>query len=415
MIPWLGHYPLLDDNERTRVAGDFNRFAQEGLPADLRSYLLETYRVDIGGEYADMPVKNPFGKASGQFALNMRQVQMDADAGLGFVVLKTVIAQDATGTQAMAAWAIRETRMHLEPIAGKQSGKLGWTVTWTGRGWHESFESYLKLVQDAAILGKQKQMVVAPSCKYHLPGPGETEWRVGEYEYTTRALLDAWKASGVGGAMPLEKDFSPTLAGSDLASQRATVLSWMSRVVELVRAVASRDELILGIKVMNIVDTGEEQWKLLEAAIRANPDFLVYANRLFDPNKAWEGKQGVAYGGPDLSTRNLQMLARLRESGIAAPPISGTGDVHSGRIALEYALLGARSVQMHTLFQVPDHFFAMRRDNKTAKVIHHLVFDPLTGLLPWLLHLRTHFGGDTIRWLDAPKYYNRLTPEQAPV
>ena len=38
--------------------------------------------------------------------------------------------------------------------------------------------------------------------------------------------------------MVLEKDFSPTLAGSDLAAARATVLGWLRRVPELIRAAA---------------------------------------------------------------------------------------------------------------------------------------------------------------------------------
>ena len=33
------------------------------------------------------------------------------------------------------------------------------------------------------------------------------------------------------------------------------------------------------------------------------PDFVIYANRLFDPEREFEGKRGVAYGGPDLSAR----------------------------------------------------------------------------------------------------------------
>ena len=42
------------------------------------------------------------------------------------------------------------------------------------------------------------------------------------------------------------------------------------------------------------------------------PDFLIYANRLFDPQRVFEGSRGVAYGGPDLSDRNLRLLSSLR-------------------------------------------------------------------------------------------------------
>ena len=78
-------------------------------------------------------------------------------------------------------------------------------------------------------------MVVAPSCKYHLPGPGEAGYRTGEYRYTTRELAASWHAAGAAGPLILEKDFSPTLAGSDLAGQRAQTLDWLRVVPQLVK------------------------------------------------------------------------------------------------------------------------------------------------------------------------------------
>jgi hypothetical protein len=42
------------------------------------------------------------------------------------------------------------------------------------------------------------------------------------------------------------------------------------------------------------------------------PDFLVYANRLFDPDREFDGVRGIAYGGPDLSARNLAVLGKMR-------------------------------------------------------------------------------------------------------
>src|SRR4028119_913391 len=93
----LGRLPRLDHATIARIEDDHERFAREGLPADLRGYLLDNYKIDIEGEYAGRVIKNPFGKASGQLSLNMNQVRNDAEAGLGFVVLKTVIAQDEHG------------------------------------------------------------------------------------------------------------------------------------------------------------------------------------------------------------------------------------------------------------------------------------------------------------------------------
>lgn len=88
--------PVLPDPLRHRLAQDFDRF-REALPTDLRAHCAEAYGVDIAGEYAGNPIRNLFGKASGQLSLNARQMQRDAEGGLGFAVLKTVIAQDEQG------------------------------------------------------------------------------------------------------------------------------------------------------------------------------------------------------------------------------------------------------------------------------------------------------------------------------
>ena len=57
-------------------------------------------------------------------------------------------------------------------------------------------------------------MPVIPSVKYHLPGPDETAWRVEEYvdDHRRRSSRPGRGRRDVC-PMPLEKDFSPTLAG----------------------------------------------------------------------------------------------------------------------------------------------------------------------------------------------------------
>ena len=64
--------------------------------------------------YLGFPLPHPIGKGSGQLSLNQEQLETDRAAGLAFVVLKTVIAEDAAGDRAMGAWAIHETRMKVE-------------------------------------------------------------------------------------------------------------------------------------------------------------------------------------------------------------------------------------------------------------------------------------------------------------
>jgi hypothetical protein len=429
----LPETPQLSDSERRRLEEDFERF-RDGLPTDLRAHVRETHGLDIAGEYAGRTVRNPFGKASGQLSLNARQVRRDADAQLGFVVLKTVIAEDAGGGQSMAAWAIPETHMRVERITAP-SGREGWTVTWKGRGWSDTLAAYCDLLRQAAAIGDEVGMPVAPSVKYHLPAPGEGEFRVGEYQHTTALLQAAWQ-EGRDTPMPLEKDFSPTLAGDDRSREQQQILTWLERVPDLIRESAAPPGVVLGIKLMNARFDDAFQVEMARRVIegpRTPPDFLIYANRLFDPGKEFEGKIGVAYGGPELSERNLRCLELLMRSGVQAftcsaglppgvptdqkvgatehptpnteyrIPISATGDILTGRTSMLYGLRGATSCQMHTLFQLPDGEFAARTRNKTEAVLHHLLFHPTTGLIAWLLHLRRVTGQAGLNWMDLPK------------
>src|SRR6266567_2861294 len=170
--------------------------------------------------------------------------------------------------------------------------------------------------------------------------------------------------------MPLEKDFSPTLAGSERAAEQAKILEWLGTVPRLVHR-AAPGRVHVGLKIFNALFEDEFQLRMLDRVEVAPPgeeraDFLVYANRLFDPARQFEGKVGVAYGGPDLSARNLAGLERFkcsgREPGRARErlPLSATGDIHSGRMAAEYLVRGASSFQMHTIFPLPDREFTMR-------------------------------------------------------
>jgi hypothetical protein len=66
--------------------------------------------------------------------------------------------------------------------------------------------------------------------------------------------------------------------------------------------------------------------------------------------------------------------------------LSGTGDISSGRIAVEYALRGCTSFQIHTLFQLPAGEYAMHGGTKVQKALHRLYFDPVEGFVVWIIH-----------------------------
>ncbi|HEU5260987.1 MAG TPA: hypothetical protein VFU41_06120 [Gemmatimonadales bacterium] len=392
---------------RERLERDFERF-RRALPRDFPEYVREAYRIDLTARYLGETVPHPIGKGSGQLSLNPGQLEDDAAAGLAFVLLKTVVAQDETGVRGMAAWAIHETKMSIERrVAG--DGRLGWTVTWKGRGWDRSLEEYLALVRAGRDLTRAGQLLVVPSVKYHLPRLNEP-FREAEYGFTTARLAAAW------GEPPLlvEKDFSPTLAGDALAGERAQILRWLRDVPERIRA-ASPVPVRIAMKLMNARFDDAFQLEMMNACRHA--DALVCFNRLFDATL------GVAYGGWDLSERNLRVLAAYRRlppptapyrlPPPAAPyrPLCGTGNVCSGRMLLEYACRGCESVQLHTFFQLPLSEYSATHGSRTQRALHALVFHPDDGLIAGMLELeaagRLEPCGGMLRFLDVAEHAHR--------
>lgn len=376
---------------RARLATDFERFGR-GMPPDPAAHVRETYRIDLTARYLGRPVPHPIGKGSGQLSLNADQLETDRLAGLAFVVLKTVIAEDEAGERSMGAWAIHETRMKVERRAGAE-GRTGWTVTWKGRGWDRSFEDYLALVRTASDLTRAGAMLAVPSVKYHLPRLGEP-FRAGEYGYTTGRLLQAWGKES--GPLPLEKDFSPTLAGDALANEREQILRWLREAPAGIRRGAGSAPLRLAVKLMNARFDDAFQREMLAAACEA--DALVCFNRL------WDETAGVAYGGPDLSERNLRVLRTARARGKPLPPLVGTGNVDSGRTALEYARSGCESLELHTFFQLPLAEYPAAEGSRSQRALHALFFHPEHGLVAGLLDLERagvlHRRNGELRFLD---------------
>ena len=356
---------MSSSGSRASLSNDFERF-KRALPRDFPEYVRDAYRINLSAQFLGQPLPHPIGKGSGQLSLNAGQLETDAEAGLAFVVLKTVIAQDAAGEQSMAAWAIHESKMKVERRGD------GWTVTWKGRGWDRSLDDYLALVRAGRDLTRAGRLLAVPSVKYHLPHLDEP-FRDAEYAFTTRALADAWAET----PLLLEKDFSPTLAGDELAAEQAQILRWLREVPGRIRAHAP---VKLAMKLMNARFDDGFQRAMLDAASGA--DALTVFNRLYDV------EHGVAYGGQDLSDRNLRVLDSYRPvSSRTVPyrPFSGTGNINSGRMIVEYALRGCSSVQLHTFFQLPLEEYPATDGSRTQRALHFLIFDPHDGLLAVVL------------------------------
>jgi hypothetical protein len=375
---------MSNSGSRASLADDFERF-KRALPRDFPAHVRASYRIDLSARYLGEPIPHPVGKGSGQLSLNSGQLETDAEAGLAFAVLKTVIAQDAAGAQSMAAWAIHESKMKVERRGA------GWTVTWKGRGWDRSFDDYLALVRTGWDLTASDALLVVPSVKYHLPRLDEP-FRDDEYAYTTRALAKAWGES----PLLLEKDFSPTLAGDQLSDEKAQILRWLREVPQRIRAQA---DVRLAMKLMNARFDDDFQREMMDAASSA--DALVVFNRLFDASA------GVAYGGPELSDRNLRVLDSYRPlPSLTVPyrPLSGTGNIHSGRMIVAYATRGCSSVQLHTFFQLPLEEYPATGGSRTQRALHALIFDPRDGLIAVMLEREAagqlHRRGGELHFLD---------------
>ena len=374
---------------RERLAADFTRFARE-LPRDFPAHVRDTYGIDLTARFLGYDLPHPIGKGSGQLSLNLEQLEADRAAGLAFVVLKTLIGEDAEGIRSMEAWAIHETRMRVERRR-VADGREGWTVTWKGRGWDRSLAEYLDLVRAARKVAEGSDGILAvPSVKLHLPRLDEP-FRDGEYAHTLAAIAAAWGP----GPLAVEKDFSPTLAGDPLSDERGRVLRWIGEVPALMRRVTPGGARVQ-LKLMNARFDDAFQGEMLAAATGA--DGLTVFNRLFDPAAR------VAYGGWELSDRNLRALQAARAAGPRPPGLCGSGNVCSGRMVAAYARLGCESVQLHTFFQLPLGEYPATHGSRTQRALHKLIFDPADGLIAAMLDLEdagelSRVGGE-LRFLD---------------
>ena len=386
---------------RAKLERDFDRFRRE-LPRDFPAHVRETYGIDLTARYLGEVVPHPIGKGSGQLSLNAGQLEDDAAAGLAFAVLKTVIAEDETGARAMAAWAIHETKMKVERRAAETgTGREGWTVTWKGRGWDRPFDDYLALVRAGRDLTRAGRLLVVPSVKYHLPRLAEP-FREGEYRYTTAQLADAWREP----PLLLEKDFSPTLAGDALADDRAQILRWLREIPGRIHA-ASRIPVRVAVKLMNARFDDAFQIEMMNASAEA--DALVCFNRLFD------AERGVAYGGWDLSDRNLRVLENqlTPRASPGFPGLTGTGNICSGRMILEYARRGCESVQLHSFFQLPLSEYPATHGSRVQRALHALIFHPRDGLIAVMLEREARGElerqGGELRFLDLRAHAHRAS------
>lgn len=355
--------------------------------SSLENYILEEYGWDLSSDLGGVPVKNPWGKGAGQLSLNANQVRGDLDAGLGFVVLKTVIAQDERGASAQKEWMLEAPRMLVERIVS-QTGEEGWTVSWKGRGWSSSFKSYLDFVQQSFKLSEGTGTLIIPSVQVPL-FKGVENPHEQEYIHTLTALgaiLEKTKPA------LLELDLSPTLLKEGSFLRAHEVLRQLEATISAVRHFLPA-RIKLGLKLFNLADEGE-QIALVRGggAIWNQLNWLTIANRLFSSTK------GISYGGYDLSDRNLRVLDAIRrheresKTRILPTSVSATGNICSGKMMLEYAKRGCGTGQLHTFFQLPKSEYGYDLGGRSKSALHHLMFHPDDGLVVHLETIRQDAG-----------------------
>jgi hypothetical protein len=141
--------------------------------------------------------------------------------------------------------------------------------------------------------------------------------------------------------------------------------------------IRAHGDVRLAMKLMNARFDDDFQREMMQAASSA--DALVVFNRLFDSERS------VAFGGPELSDRNLRVLDRSSAHPPSRPALSGTGNIHSGRMIVDYARRGCSSVQLHTFFQLPLEEYPATDGSRTQRALHALIFDPREGLVAVML------------------------------
>jgi hypothetical protein len=142
-----------------------------------------------------------------------------------------------------------------------------------------------------------------------------------------------------------------------------------------------------------------EMIRTLVAQAHPAPDFVVAFNRLFDPVR------NTAFGGWDLSDRNLRVLALARARLERLPALSATGNICAGRVMVDYARQGCENGQVHTFFQLPLSEYTATGGSRSSRALHTLLLHPRDGLAVWLRHLyeagALEEHGGVVRFLDC--------------
>lgn len=339
-------------------------FCANPLPEDLSGLVKKEFSISLDFRYGDLVLKNPLLVAPGQLTLTVSQVKEIKKAGYAGCVLKSVVGESPEGECAMKNQRKKATliKSFYETHDREEAFPI---IHWDGRCDIRNLEEYLHFAREVWKENEPGRFTVIASLLCHLPLPGEN-FLEEEWFYTTKLLHEI-------GFNYFEIDFCPFLSGDNYTEDQKNVLRWYRVCPGLMKAVSK--EIKVFPKILNLDWGLEYQLKIVEAAAEGGADGLVVANRIY------KKEYGSGHGGVELRERNLVQVEKARKS-FPDLPVSGTGGIYSGRHVFQYLKAGAENIQLLSyLMGRVKKPFAKKIGNKFDKVLHHLIFDPVDGLI----------------------------------
>ncbi len=331
---------------------------------DIKRLLEREFGVAISASYLDLDLRNPVVIAPGPLSQRISQIERAARAGYGGMVLKSVVGEDKDGNASMKA--LRKGSSFARWVYDEEGNPI---FHWSGGLDLRSLSEYLAFAREAFKLGKKLGFPLIGSFLCHLPKSEDEEWKVEEWEYTTRKLIEAASILYDDSPAILEIDFCPFLKREKLAVNKATVLRWYREAPRLVKEASSNVYVVP--KLLNLDFGLDFQIEMVKAAEDGGADGVVVANRFFRKYVVKETGEEyfTAHGGRELRILNQHQIREVRK--ISDIPISATGGTYSGRHIAEYLELGAQNVQVLT--------YIMK--NGFERAFEDLMFNPEYGFV----------------------------------
>jgi len=335
---------------------------------NLKKLLEREFDIDVSASYLGLNLRNPIIIAPGPLSQSTSQIKRAAKAGYGGMVLKSVVGEDKDGNASMKA--LRRKSSFARWVYDEEGNPI---FHWNGGLDPRRFEDYLAFAREAFKLGKKIKFPLVASFLCHLPKNVDEEWKVEEWEYTTKELVEAARILYGDSPVILEIDFCPFLKREKLAVNKATVLRWYREAPIFIKEVSSNVRVVP--KLLNLDFGLDFQIEMAKAARDGDADGVVIANRFFRKYVVKETGEEyfTAHGGRELRILNQRQIREVRK--VLDIPISATGGTYSGRHIAEYLKLGAQNVQVLT--------YVMK--NGFERAFENLMFNSKDGFVTLIL------------------------------